>query len=586
VPYVVAFNRTTKYVSVDGGRTVEPGGFTAALDTDPVVVAALAAKKLSVVNVPASGASATAAYARTQAIALNNGETPPEPPPAELSTNQRLDALTEQVAQAVVGAVPDGTLTGAKLQDDTIPAAKFDPTVRAAVTKAAQLPATGTGILERGAGGAVTVRDPSTLGGAPGPDSITLTELAPNVEAAVTKAAALPGTGAGILKRQNDGTVALVDPATLGGTPGPDSITEGQLEPGARAAITRAKTAVTTINGETPDPTGAVTVDANVTLSGIIAAGAALVDMDDYDGASGPVVITLGGKSVTLLPSAGAVGGAAGSAPGQVAKPTAVATDPLTADVTWTTPGSGANPITGYQLQFRPAASADDADWTPIPTTGTGTTKTATGLTAGGVVFRVRAGSISGYGLWSPQSDSVTIADVPAGSWSYDFSAMPAGTALPARFTQEVSAQPLVITDAGLQCPTAAFTGEGVSTILAASYGTVEVIYSNMNGGSITVYEGQDGLAISKTTVRQFEGALWPPVFEYDVGTITGTGQSLAIITHPAGGSHAGDWVEFFKNGVKAYEYEGVISAGGFTHLVLGMNDPNGCITEISFTAA
>ena len=99
--------------------------------------------------------------------------------------------------------------------------------------------------------------------------------------------------------------------------------------------------------------------------------------------------------------------------PPKMATPTVAAntTTPTTKiDVSWTAPTttqmSGKPAVSGYDVQYR---LSGDSDWTDASFTGTGTSTTLTGLTAGkSYEVQVRAVNAEGDGAWSDSGSAIT----------------------------------------------------------------------------------------------------------------------------------------------------------------------------------
>ena len=97
-----------------------------------------------------------------------------------------------------------------------------------------------------------------------------------------------------------------------------------------------------------------------------------------------------------------------GSAPAAVAKPSASLTGLTTASVTWTAPAANGYAITGYTVTATPSAGLT------ITNTGTATTATVTGMTAGTTyTFTVKATNALGTSIESASSTAITTADLP-----------------------------------------------------------------------------------------------------------------------------------------------------------------------------
>lgn len=381
-------------------------------------------------------------------------------------------------------------------------------------------------------------------------------------------------------------------PAGSIGTIDDGSLAETKLAPGVQDALDRARTAVTQINGETPDSDGSVTVEAVVTLAAILAVGAATVDMSGYDGLNGTVTYSQSGKAFDVAVVNGvAVGGAGGVPPGAPGKPVGTTgSSPGTATVTWAAPSvTGDHAVSGYQLNVRLASSTNEADWAPVATTGTSLSAALTGLTEGSYVARVRAGSDSGYGLWSATSDPFTVNAVPAGSWDYDFVQMFADgdTTLPDRFSID-GGQPFQIASTGLKVANGV-SASALLTDLSSPYGLLELTFANKSGLVMSPKYGPlsaptDAVTMEETQVTVAAGAVWPPDETHAI-TAPGPNNTWAAVMHPADGSHATHWIEFFQGGTLVYTYEGPV-ATGVTGARFGFGAPNTTITRIRFVAA
>ena len=99
--------------------------------------------------------------------------------------------------------------------------------------------------------------------------------------------------------------------------------------------------------------------------------------------------------------------------PDTPAAPTVAATANTTTslDVSWTVPGRNGGPaLTGYTLQYRTGSGS----WTPVTHSGTGTTATLTGLTAG-TAYEVQVQALNGEtpSAWSPAGTGTTAGAVP-----------------------------------------------------------------------------------------------------------------------------------------------------------------------------
>ena len=86
--------------------------------------------------------------------------------------------------------------------------------------------------------------------------------------------------------------------------------------------------------------------------------------------------------------------------PGQPSAPTVTVASGSSLSVSWTAPTNNGTAITGYDLRYQRTSASS---WTSHDFTGTGTSTTITGLTAG-VMYRVqvRAGNAAGKGDYSP----------------------------------------------------------------------------------------------------------------------------------------------------------------------------------------
>ena len=115
-------------------------------------------------------------------------------------------------------------------------------------------------------------------------------------------------------------------------------------------------------------------------------------------------------------------------APEAPAKPTGVA-KVTSVTVSWAAPDTRGAAISAYAVQYKTATGGTWTTWTRT-STATSTSETVTGLTnATAYVFRVRATNRVGNSAWSPASDSVTPAALPAKV------AKPTGTAKAASVT-------------------------------------------------------------------------------------------------------------------------------------------------------
>ena len=139
--------------------------------------------------------------------------------------------------------------------------------------------------------------------------------------------------------------------------------------------------------------------------------------------------LTVGGSYTFTVAAVNALGTSAASpkstavvpytVPGQPAI-TAVTAGDSSATLTWTTPANGGSPITGYVVTPYIGAVAQ----TPQTFTGTGTTRSVTGLTPGtAYTFTVAAQNLAGTGPPSARSTAVT----PNASPTLTFAPPPAG---------------------------------------------------------------------------------------------------------------------------------------------------------------
>jgi len=209
-----------------------------------------------------------------------------------------------------------------------------------------------------------------------------------------------------------DGNPGLVSPATAGTVPtGPSGVTVSPVS-GTIAGGNDVTVSGTNISGATAIEIGTTSQQQAGTPVVLLpcasgsAAGCFTVNSNGtLDISSFPAVAASATVNVTVvtLGIAGAASYAYTDKPGTPAAPTATA-GITSATVTWTAPASNNSPITGYVV----TPYLNGAAQTPLSYDASTTTRTLSGLTAGGsYTFTVTAVNAIGAGLASPQSAAV-----------------------------------------------------------------------------------------------------------------------------------------------------------------------------------